>query len=112
MKIEIQIKGERTEAQGPEARNVVRSVLKEIGQSVLLPLPEVSRTVRRRAIDTLRAGRPIWNKLDADGHPHADATIILIPRQIIGIINEDGTYEAVGDGPKENPFEKPDDVQV
>lgn len=80
--------------EGKEARHLVRDVLRSIGENILLPEPMFKRIVRRRAIEALRASRPIYSTTDDVGQPAG--TIIMMPAKIVGIIKEDGTFEKVG----------------
>ena len=96
-----------TEVTGTEARQVLRSVLHDIGQACLFPVMPHTGVVRRRAVDALKSGRPIWSENDEHGNPTRDATILTMPMKIIGIIKEDGTYEAVGEDDKEEPSPVP-----
>lgn len=87
----------KKEVEGTEARQVLREVLTAIGENILLPIPAAKRKVRTRAVQALQAGRPIWSESDEMGNASRDATILIKPVPIVGIIKEDGTYEEVGE---------------
>lgn len=86
--------------EGLEARTVLKEALREIGQAILMPQPPFTGQIRRRALDRLKSGGEIWTEIDEHGYPHK-GTIICMPLQIVGIRHEDGTFEPVGDIPKE-----------
>lgn len=103
MKIKVLLPEERAGSyEGTEARNIVKGVLHKIGQSIMVPEPMFSRVVRRRALDTLRSGKPIWD--DPDEHGQPGGTVVIMQPKIVGIIHKDGSYEKVGEGPDQNPF--------
>lgn len=58
------------------------------------------RLVRRRVLDTLRSGRPVWDKPDRNGQVSKDSTVVSIPLKIIGIIKADGTWDGEGPDPR------------
>lgn len=102
--------------EGQAALDVVREVFREITKGILIEEMPFTGKVRCRAKELLRSGQPIWTHWDDVGQCDTDkSTIIKVLPKIVGIIKKDGTYEPVGDGPKENPFagkdqEKPGDT--
>lgn len=82
--------------EGPEARAILREVLQDISQDIMIPTMPHTGKIRCRCKDSLREGRNIWSKSDQNGNPHKTATILSMPMKIVGIIKEDGTYEEVG----------------
>lgn len=115
MKLTVKTQGEYgdREIDGPEARATLMGVLRKIGDHCILD-PEVfpedliikaKGLIKKRAVQALKGGNPIWDALDEHGNPAIGATILVNKPPIIGIIKEDGTWEKVGDGPDHNPFE-------
>lgn len=120
MKLTVKRQGEwgTTELEGRSALDLVRTTLRKIGEHCILStedgFPEelvikAKGAIKKRAVQTLKKGHIIWDKLDEHGHPPEGATIIQVQQKIVGIIHADGTYEKVGDGPETNPFEEKKD---
>lgn len=102
MKLLVMKKDEKKRTvEGAEARAKLKEVLGNISKNLLIPEPPFTGKVRRRALDRLRDGDPIWDANDENGQPHKSATILVMPAKIVGIIKEDGTFEEVkgGDNP-------------
>lgn len=101
---EIGADGERTfrDVEGREARALIKSAVDKISKDIWIPEPPHTGKVRERCFISLKMGERIWTETGDDGQP--GGTILVLKREILGIINTDGTYEAVGNGPKENPF--------
>lgn len=99
MKLIVRRNGQQPkELEGSEARAALKKMLTDIGNSIMLPEPPFTGIIRRRALDRLRAGDPIWNKQDGVGQVAGDATVIRMPQKIVGILKEDGTFEEAGGG--------------
>lgn len=90
MKLTVIEKHEKRSVEGAEARAVLKGVLKQIGENILLPIPPHTGIVRRRALDRLREGSAIWGETDPHGQPRG--TILTMPPKVIGILKtgEDG----------------------
>ena len=71
-------------------------MLGKIGNMIAIPEPPFTGIVRRRAIDLLRDGETIYDKIDHDGQISIDATLMSMSPRIVGIIKADGTYEEAG----------------
>lgn len=87
MKLTVIEKNEKRSVEGPEARTVLKTVLKQIGESILLPIPPHTGVVRRRALDRLREGNAIWGEADQYGQPRG--TILTMPPKVLGILKQD-----------------------
>lgn len=86
-----------TPIEGEAARSALRAMLKGIGDMIAIPEQPYTGIVRRRALDRLRAGDAIYDKIDSTGQISRDATIMRMPPKVVGIIKPDGTYEEAGD---------------
>jgi hypothetical protein len=86
MKLTVKKQGEygTTEAEGPAALALVRQTLRKISDHCILSTD--------------------------DGFP--EEVVVKAKGKIIGIIGADGTWEKVGDGPEQNPFEEKTDDQA
>lgn len=93
---------ERRDVTGREARATLKRVLGEIGDSILVPSPQAKRKIRRRCLDTLRAGRAIWTHIDQHGQP-SKGTILTMPPRIAAIIDADGKRHEFDEDGKEKP---------
>lgn len=91
----------REYVEGAAARAVLRQVLQEIGSECLIPEMPYTGKIRCRAKDRLKEGGTIWTERNEIGNPTRDSVMLSMPLKIVGIIKEDGTYEAVGEAGKE-----------
>jgi hypothetical protein len=123
MKLTVKKQGEygTTETEGRDAIALIRQTLRKISDHCILStddgFPEevvvkAKGKIKLRAVQTLKQGNIIWDELDEHGHPAMGCTILQLQPKIIGIIGADGTWEKVGDGPEQNPFEEKTDDQA
>lgn len=123
MKLTVKKQGEwgAGELEGPPARAKLLEILRKIGEHCILStedgFPEevvikAKGKIKLRAVQTLKQGHIIWDELDEHGHPATGCTILQLQPKIIGIINADGTWEKVGDGPDQSPFEEKVDAEA
>lgn len=121
MKLIVKTQGEygTREVEGREAIDLTRAVLRKIAEHCILstddgfPEEAVIRAkgaIKLRAVQTLKQGHFIWDELDEHGNAAMGSTVIQRQADIVGIIHGDGTWEKVGDGPDQNPFEEGADV--
>lgn len=78
---------------GPSARLQLSGVLQRASEQMLLPLPEARRKLRRRMLESLAQGRPVWDRNGEHGNPAAGATVLWpkeVQPKVLAVIDEDG----------------------
>jgi hypothetical protein len=88
--------------EGQEARATLRSLLHTLGQSILMPEPPFTGLMRRRVVETLQQGRPVWTEPNHNGQVSDQSTIVALVRdlKIVGVIRADGTWDGEGPDPR------------
>lgn len=90
----------KEKVEGAAARKILKSVLREIQESILIPEPPHTGVIRRRAVESLKNGQAIWTKPNDWGQASNESTVVFPPPEkvnVVGIIGKDGTFKAVGD---------------
>jgi hypothetical protein len=99
LKVKEPGKGERM-VDGPDARMVLKSLLRDLSQSILIPEPPFTGIMRRRVVDTLKQGRPVWSNPNHNGQVSDKSTVVAMVPKIVGIIRADGTWDGEGPDPR------------
>lgn len=87
----------KTTHTGRSARHQLSAVLQRASDQMLLPIPEARRKLRRRMLEALVDGRPVWDLSNEHGTPARDATVLWpkdVVTKVVAIIDEQGNIVA------------------